>query len=263
MINTVKNYLKKRVKHLYENKVGSYFFKHKGYCPCCDSKVSFVAKDPWLRDHFLCMGCRSIPRERALMHTIEQWYPNWRELQIHESSPGQRGHSIKLKNQAKHYIESQYFPGKVKGDMVNGIAHIDLEDQSFKDSSFDLVITSDVMEHIYEPDKAFKEIYRTLKPGGAHIFSVPIINKHKPTERWANRGPDGEPQFLHEPEWHGNPVDDKGSPVTMHWGFDIVDFINQQTGAECTIEYHNDLSLGIQAEYIEIVVQRKPIHEKS
>ena len=263
MMDTIKNYLKKKVIHLFENKVGTYFFKHKGYCPCCDAKVSFVAKNPWLRDHFLCNGCKSIPRERALMHIIETQYPNWQELAIHESSPGERGHSLKLKREGKNYLESQYFPGHKKGDVVNGIPHIDLEDQSFDDASFDLVITSDVMEHIYEPDKAFKEIYRTLKPGGAHIFSVPIINKHKPTQRWANKGPDGAPEFLFDPEWHGNPVDAQGSPVTMHWGFDIIDFISEQTGAQCSIEYLNDLSLGIQAEYIEIVVQRKPKHEES
>ena len=107
----------------------------------------------------------------------------------------------------------------------------DLEKQTFKDNTFDLVITSDVMEHIYEPDRAFKEIHRTLKPGGAHIFSVPLINKHKKTQRWATKGKDGQPNFIYEPEWHGNPVDAKGSPVTFHWGFDIKDYIEKHTGA--------------------------------
>lgn len=115
------------------------------------------------------------------------------------------------------------------------------------------------MEHIYEPEKAFKEIYRTLKPGGAHIFSVPIINKHKATQRWATKNDDGSPNFLFEPEWHGNPVDKKGSPVTFHWGYDIKDFIEKHTGALCEIIYIDDLSYGIRAEYIEIVVMKKPL----
>ena len=37
------------------------------------------------------------------------------------------------------------------------------------------------MEHIFDPSKAFSEIARTLKTGGAHIFTVPLINKNKPT----------------------------------------------------------------------------------
>ena len=114
------------------------------------------------------------------------------------------------------------------------------------------------MEHIYEPEKAFQEIYRTLKPGGAHIFSVPIINKHNPTQRWAKKDKNGNPQFLFEPEWHGNPVSKKGSPVTMHWGYDIVDFIETHTGAEVKIVYLDNLSHGIRAEYIEIIVMKKP-----
>ena len=41
------------------------------------------------------------------------------------------------------------------------------------------------MEHIFNPQSAFREIARTLKPGGAHIFTVPLINKERTTECWA------------------------------------------------------------------------------
>jgi len=44
---------------------------------------------------------------------------------------------------------------------------------SRNDESFDLVITLDVFEHVLRPAKAFAEIARTLKPGGAHIYTVP------------------------------------------------------------------------------------------
>ena len=107
------------------------------------------------------------------------------------------------------------------------------------------------------PDKAFKEINRTLKKGGAHIFSVPLVNKHQKTERWAIKGENGEPKFLFEPDWHGNPIEKNGSPVTMHWGYDIVEFIKTYVNAHSTIEYINDLNYGIRAEYIEIIVSKK------
>ena len=96
-----------------------------------------------------------------------------------------------------------------------------------------------------------------MKPGGAHIFSVPIINKHHKTQRWAVKNDDGSPKFLFEPEWHGNPVDEKGSPVTFHWGYDIKDYINDHTGADTDIIYLDDLNYGIRAEYIEIIVMKK------
>jgi SAM-dependent methyltransferase len=191
------------------------------------------------------------------MLTIEKYYSNWRELRIHESSPSDCSISHKLKCECKEYTATQYYPDKEFGIKVNGVQNEDLENQTFQDEVFDIVITQDVMEHIFHPDKAFKEIARTLKKGGTHIFTVPIINKHKKTEVWAIKDKNGIPVFLKEPEYHLNPVDPKGSPVTMHWGFDIVDFIKQKSGLETTIEYIDDLNFGIRAEFIEVLVSFK------
>lgn len=193
------------------------------------------------------------------MAVLEKAYPGWRDLSVHESSPGNRGASVKLRQQCAHYVTSQFFPKEPFGSVVRGHRNENLEAQTFPDASFDLVITQDVMEHIYDPSKAFAEIARTLKPGGAHVFTVPIINKHKSSEVWATLGADGSPVFLKTPEYHGNPVDPKGSPVTMHWGFDIVDFIRHHGGLETTIEHLDDMKRGIRAEYIEVLVSRKPV----
>lgn len=258
-LKKIKSYIKNKITSIYENRIGDFFFKQKGHCPCCEQEVNFIARNSWLRDNFKCDNCNSIPRERALIQVIKKEYPNWKELKVHESSPGNRGHSVTLKTNVKEYTETQFFVKEPLGELINGIRNENLENLTFNDETFDLVITSDVMEHIYEPEKAFKEIHRTLKPGGAHIFSVPLINKHKKTQRWANKGKNDEPEFLFEPEWHGNPIDKKGSPVTMHWGFDIVDFIAKHTGAACEIVYIDNLKYGIRAEYIEIVVQKKKI----
>ena len=234
-----------------------YYFSHNGYCVCCDSKVTFEAHNSWLRDHYFCMSCKCKPRERALMHTIEKYYPNWKTLAIHESSPIKRGASVKLGKYSTNYLASQYYPSHEFGSMIDGFKNEDLEHQTFPDESFDLVITSDVMEHIYDPEKAFKEIARTLKKGGAHIFTVPIINKHIKTEIWATLGENGQPNFLREPEFHGNPVDPNGSPVTMHWGFDMVDFIKKVSGLETDIVALYDQEHGIMGEFNEVFVTRK------
>ncbi len=39
------------------------------------------------------------------------------------------------------------------------------------------------MEHIFDASKAFQEIARTLKSGGAHIFTNPLVNKI--IQRWS------------------------------------------------------------------------------
>ncbi|MEK6671959.1 MAG: class I SAM-dependent methyltransferase [Nitrospirota bacterium] len=233
-------------------------FSNEGYCVTCDSETTFSSSNEWLRDYYICNRCGSIPRERALMFCIERYYPNWRELHVHESSPAPRGASEKLKKHCVHYVPSHFFSDHLFGEIhQSGYRNENFEDQTFPDESFDLVISQDVMEHIFDPARAFTEVARTLKPGGAHIFSVPLINKEKPSEVLAERGDKGDIMHLREPEYHGNPIDDKGSLVTIHWGYDISDFVLRHGGLYTTINYIDNLSLGIRAEYIEILVSRK------
>ncbi len=234
-----------------------FYFKIDGFCPCCDQNVSFESMNSWLRDHFYCTNCGSIPRERALMLVIEKYYPNWREMTIHESSPIYRSASKKLKDLAPGYIGTHYFPNEERSVTINGFRNEDLENLTFDTESFDLTITQDVMEHIYNPSNAFKEIARTLKFGGAHIFTVPIINRHKKSEIWAIEGVNNKPLFLKTPEYHGNPISENGSPVTMHWGFDIVDFIRNVSYLDTIIEHIDDLQFGIRAEFIEVLISVK------
>ena len=231
-----------------------------GTCPICEQAVTFSSKNEWLRDHFFCSGCGSIPRERALMRVINDAYPDYRELDIHESSPGGRGVSVKLHNECGHYSASHFYPDLPLGAVHprHGYPCENMENLTFSDNSFDLFITQDVLEHIYDPEKAFREIARVLRPGGAHIFTVPLINKSSKTERWASLGEDGKPDFLHEPEFHGNPIDPEGSPVTMHWGYDIAECIMSVSGLPTTIIMIDDLNAGIRAEYIEVLVSKAP-----
>lgn len=242
------------------DKQGPFVFETEGTCPCCDKPGTFRAKYDWYRDHLLCEHCRCIPRERAIMLTIERWFPNWRDLRIHESSPGYRGASIKLHKQCKDYTGTHYDPGTELGTTVPRTRWRceDLERQTFDDESFDLVISQDVFEHVFDPAKAFQEIARTLKPGGAHIFTTPLVNKHDPSEVWASLDEKGEIVYRQEAEYHGNPIDEKGSLVTMHWGYDIADHIHRACGLATTLVQIDDLSHGIRAEYIEVCVTRKP-----
>lgn len=230
-----------------------------GRCPICEQDVVFRSDEEWLRDHLLCSKCASIPRERALMHVINLYYPEYRTMHIHESSPGSRGASIKLKNECESYTTSHYYQDLILGEYhpVQGHRCENLEKLTFDDETFDLFITQDVMEHIYDPEKAFKEIARVLKPGGAHIFTVPIINKERDSECWASRDENGETVYHHEPEYHGNPIDEEGSLVTMHWGYDLASFIMKTADTPSTIVMIDDLSQGIRAEYIEVIVSRK------
>lgn len=138
--------------------MGIPFLQVQGRCPICEQETEFVAENEWLRDYFVCAKCFSIPRERALMIVLDMFYPNWRELKIHESSPADRGVSKKLSQECKGYVPTHYFPQIPLGLINNGFRCENLEKLTFADETFDLTITQDVMEHVLNPEKAFQEI---------------------------------------------------------------------------------------------------------
>lgn len=236
-------------------------FENKGYCPTCTSRVTFVATKEWFRDFYICSNCGSIPRERAIMVAIETYFPEWKNLVIHESSPVNRGASARLARECKNYVSTQFFPGEHLGSTVEGIRCENLEALTFPDESIDIHITQDVMEHIFKPSKAFSEIARSLKPGGAHIFTVPLVNKMQSSEPRAAINEEGRITFIKPEQYHGNPVSQEGSLVTVDWGFDICDYIFKACGLFTHILYFDDISRGIRAEYIEVLITFKPLSQ--
>lgn len=52
----------------------------------------------------------------------------------------------------------------------------DMHKMPFKKSTFDKAVASEVLEHLRDDEKALKEIFRILKPGGTLVISVPSIN---------------------------------------------------------------------------------------
>lgn len=196
------------------------------------------------------------------MRVINDHFPRYRELQIHESSPGGRGASLKLAQECPNYSASQYIDGIPGGSIHPGSGYRceSLEALTFADESFDLFVTQDVMEHVFDPAQAFREIARVLRPGGAHVFTVPLVNKARKSECCASRSVDG--GIIHHcpPEYHGNPVDQNGSLVTMHWGYDIAGFIAAAAGTSTIIVEIDNIDLGIRAEYIDVLVSfKKPL----
>ena len=235
-------------------------FSHQGTCDICEAKVTFTAQQSWFRDHLICSGCGSIPRERALMRVIKQFFPSFVELRIHESSPVGRGVSKRLADECLSYSSSFLLEDVALGavESQSGWRCEDLERLTFDDDQFDLFVTQDVMEHVFDPSAAFREIGRVLKPGGAHIFTVPLVNGTKASERRATRTPSGEIEHHMEPVYHGDPTKPDGALMTMNWGFDLASSIIIETGMPTIIFQIDDLDAGIRAELVEVVASFKP-----
>ncbi|WP_292210555.1 methyltransferase domain-containing protein [Mesorhizobium sp.] len=188
---------------------------------------------------------------------LTRYIPHWRHLAIHESSPTLRGISPKLRRECAGYVESQYFPKERLGSNIKGVRNENLEAQTFSDAAFDLVVTLDVMEHVNMPDRVTKEVFRTLKPGGAYLFTVPTYKGKSDSERRALYRLDGTIQYTSEPEYHGNPVSDAGSLVTFHYGYDLPELIHQWSGMDVEVYRFHDHRHGIIGEFTEVYLAHK------
>lgn len=247
-ISKIRNFLsKKKIQFLYTH--------NKGYCPICEAKTIFIEQDKWLRDNYRCTKCWSIPRNRALANALNIFYPDWKNAIIHESSPG-GPLSDYLKRNAKGYTSSHYFEDIPRGSYKNEFRSEDISALTFKNETFDVFITSDVFEHVLEPEKAFLEIGRVLKKGGVHIFTMPWYPALETTIQRAIKTSEG---IIHieEPIYHGNPISDKGSLVTYDWGRDFVDFIYKHSNLYTTIYLEKNRHLGLEADFLEVFISKR------
>lgn len=70
---------------------------------------------------------------------------------------------------AQKYVGMDYLTDRSAPDVVGSAVDIPLGD-----ASFDTVVCTEVLEHVPDPLKALREMYRVLKPGGYLILSTPM-----------------------------------------------------------------------------------------
>lgn len=235
-----------------EKKLESLESENLGYCHCCRQNTNFKITGDWLRDQYLCVICGSIPRQRHIQHILDRCFSGWEGTAVHESSPS----NTLISRYCDDYSSSQYFSGIKSGDFFDGVRCENLEALTFEDGTFDLFITQDVFEHIFNPDRAAKEIMRVLKPGGAHVFTAP---KHKGISKSYQRAKlvGAEVEHIHEPSYHGNPIGDGRALVTWDYGDDFEFLVNEWSGSFTVTYITRDRALGLDGEYLEVFVTYK------
>jgi len=206
-------------------------------CPICDQTVAFEAQDDFwhCRDGLTSSACPlggCSTRERALASALSSLIPKdkLKTSAIHETAPVTWGLSLWLRRHCRGYVPSGYFPTEPFGTLVNGIRNENLERQTFADGAFDIVLHLDVMEHLFDPFQALREIRRTLKPNGFCLFTAPTDADRMTSEQVAFL--EGEDvRIVGEPEYHGNPQGEgSGSLVTWRYGYDLPLLIQRRAG---------------------------------
>lgn len=75
-----------------------------------------------------------------------------------------------------HGVEIQPRRIKICEEMGYKINTFNIETDRFPydDNSYDIIVASHVIEHLYNPEAAIKEIHRVLKPNGIVVIGVPM-----------------------------------------------------------------------------------------
>lgn len=204
-----------------------------GRCSLCGWEGRFRRTHISERETLACGACRATLRYRGQAEAICGRLNAGRsttladlaasgalsDLAIYE--PGITGPFRPWLRQAGRYAQSFYDPDLPSGTRrADGFVCQDLMATAFSDASFDLVVTSDIFEHIRKPFLAFEEIRRILKPGGLHVWTVPI-GLPPPAETRARVDTSGpEDRMLMEPVYHGSGTDGL-SLVYTDFGRDI------------------------------------------
>lgn len=205
-----------------------------GFCYVCAKESRFpmdtahaweehgVRRLNW-RERMICPGCGLNCRMRAALHLIDRILQPGAASAIYATEQVTAFYSH-LHKRYPGTVGSEYLgPEFPRGEMnENGLRHETVENLSFPDAMFDLVITQDVMEHVAEPVPALNEFCRVLKPGGTLILSVPFDERSRKTLRRATRRADG--SLIHHlpPVYHVDPLDPKGCLVYSDFGWDLL-----------------------------------------
>jgi SAM-dependent methyltransferase len=132
---------------------------------------------------------------------------------------------------ASEYLPDFEFGGKVESNRFL-VRNEDVTNLSYEDSSFDTVLTFDVLEHVPDYRSALKEFYRVLAKGGQLVVSVPFSFEHETRVR-ARVDESGNIEHLEEPCYHGDPLSDKGVLSYYDFGMELLDEIKKAGFEEC------------------------------
>lgn len=207
-----------------------------GFCEVCGQKseflVDFKYSDhimPNLRERLICPVCNLNSRQRYMVSTVLKEVSSMKsvpKIYLYEYiTPVFQ--SIYKKVKQGNVVGSEFISNDlVSGKIVNGILHENAENLSFKDDSFDLLVSCDVFEHVNDYNRCFKEAERVLKPNGKMFFSVPFHIGRQENYRRAEIA-DGRLVHYSDPIYHGNPMNKEGSLVFWDYGWKMLEDLKQ------------------------------------
>jgi hypothetical protein len=210
----------------------------------CDDVAVSVAYER--RESLFCHSCCSSLRVRGIASVLLELYGNgarsmaelvsmetFRGLDVAEVNPIGSMDSLHVFLKRLPHLAFSKYPGPDRlGALIDGARNEDICRLTYSDASFDLVLSSDTLEHVPDFVAALRETCRVLRPGGRHILTVPIVVPRERTFPRVEVGQNGELIHRLPPLYHGRgrglyrykPVG--GDLLTFtEFGRDLTDFM--------------------------------------
>jgi SAM-dependent methyltransferase len=192
-----------------------------------------------------CSACGAKLRARRLARVVLELYPTGaRSLHAWSQSPEARALRIAEINRIDGIHEaladlpgsrpSDFTPGAEPGSTADGVRCEDFTRLTYPDASFDLVLTSETIEHVPDLAAALAECRRVLAPGGRHVFTAPVNPNVAKTFPRARMAPDGSVERLAPAIAH--PGGDWGYPVFTELGTDLPEIL-EDAGFQTKIRF--------------------------
>jgi hypothetical protein len=200
------------LKHLHRSRIRR--------CRACNrfSVILAFSQDEELH---ICIRCRANLRYEMLAASIRILYPRMGAsavLELDDRSPLQP-----LFRTAGSYARTYYRAGVPRGTVrADGAVCEDITELTYGDESLDLIVSSDVLEHVPDLKAAFRESARVLRPGGMHLFTVPTRIK---TRQRACIESGQIRHLVDSPEYHADPLDPAGILAFWDVGPDLPAFM--------------------------------------
>lgn len=238
-----------------------------GHCNICGQETVFLFDDPALyRESLMCRVCLTTSRYRSIARGLLRAIGELANVQassLKQLDPDAQGVRLAIYDTQRPFYYatnaypipdllarcrwidlhvSMYQPDQPTGTTLGPKFTVqNLEKLTYPDDSFDIVITSDVMEHVRLDDRAHAEIKRVLKPGGIYLFTVPHFRDTYDTltrVRVVDPADPSRDEFVLEPEYHGDANSEEGKALSYRaYGTDLDETL---TRLGFTVDYCRD-----------------------
>jgi SAM-dependent methyltransferase len=126
-----------------------------------------------LQQGFCCSSCKNNLRTMTLAAAVTSAFGFSGTFEdFCRNHPGIRELTVVEINAAKNL--SRFLQALPK-HALHSFPQIDMQRMNFADSSIDVIIHSDTLEHVPDSKAALRESRRVLKPGGHLFYTVPIV----------------------------------------------------------------------------------------